>query len=202
MPHNALVVGVGGLGCSAAPVLHAAGIELTLCDFDRVEERNLGRQDLYDARDVGRFKVDAAVERLPGAHILDRPFDADDVTGHDVVLDCTDEPGTRALIHQACLDAGVPLVWAAVGRDVGQVATIVPGAGPCLRCLWAGVGEPTPCDTDTDAAALRSTGRMQAEHALGVLQGDPRPGILQLLDDPPRTIRFHRRPDCPTCKDL
>lgn len=199
---SALIVGVGGLGCAAAPVLHEAGVRLTLCDFDRVEQRNIGRQDLYTEADIGRLKVDAAAERLPGIQVVNRPFDPSMIADHDVVLDCTDEPGTRALIHQACLEVGVPLVWAAVGRDVGQRATVIPGAGPCLRCLWAGVGEPTPCDENTDGAKLRETGAAQARAAVDLLEDRAEPGILHLLDDPPRRIRFTRRADCTACNNL
>lgn len=198
---SALVVGVGGLGCAAAPVLHKAGVQLILCDFDRVEERNLGRQDLYGPDDVGRLKVDAAADKLPGVETHAAPFSPDLVAGRDVVLDCTDEPGTRALIHQSCLNAGVPLVWAAVADDAGQLATILPG-GPCLRCLWPSVGEPTPCDANTDAEALRITGRSQGEAALAVLAGNDEPGQLHLLGPAPRTIAFAKRPGCPACQNL
>ena len=195
-----LVVGMGGLGCSAAPVLVQAGVPLTLCDFDRVEERNLGRQDLYTPDDVGRLKVDVAKERLDGdIGIIPAVFDATMVDGHDAVLDCTDEPGTRAAIHQACLDAGIPLVWAAVGGTDGQLATVVPGAGPCLRCLWAGVGEPMACDDRTDADVLRRTGREQGLAAAAVLMGEGETGMLRLFESAEaeeRVVRFERRSDC------
>ncbi len=189
-------MGVGGLGCSAAPVLFNAGIELTLCDFDTVEERNLGRQALYEAGDVGKHKVDVAAHRLGAATIHRVPFRPEMVAGHDVVLDCTDEPGTRALIHQACLEAGIPLAWAAVGGDIGQAAVVIPGNGPCLRCLWTGVGEPMACDDNTDAGALRRTGMLQGELAVQLIEGTAQPGQLHLLDESTRIIQFSQRSDC------
>lgn len=199
---RALVVGIGGLGCSAAPILAQAGIPLTLCDFDRVEERNLGRQDLYSVADVGRLKVEVADERLDGdVAIVAEPFDAAIMAGHDVVLDCTDEPGTRAVIHHACLDAGIPLVWAAVGGVDGQLATVIPGDGPCLRCLWAGVGEPAACDDRTDADVLRRTGREQGLAACAVLMGSAEVGVLRLFEglEDARSIMFEKRTDCVAC---
>lgn len=197
---RALVVGMGGLGCSAVPVLAKAGVRLTLCDFDTIEERNLGRQDLYTADDVGQRKVDVAKTRIDAdVTVIPEPFDAAMIAGHDVVLDCTDEPGTRAAIHQACLDQGVPLVWAAVGGIDGQLVTVIPGDGPCLRCLWAGVGEPAACDDRTDADVLRRTGKAQGAAAAAVLMGSAEVGVLRMWsgkDAPARSIRFKRRPDC------
>ena len=62
---SVLLVGVGGLGCPAAQYLVAAGVgSLTLLDDDVVETTNLQRQVLYGDADLGRSKVEAAVERL------------------------------------------------------------------------------------------------------------------------------------------
>ena len=62
--HVALI-GVGGLGCAAAQYLVSSGVgKLTLCDFDTVTESNLSRQILYRTSDLGRSKVEAAIETL------------------------------------------------------------------------------------------------------------------------------------------
>ena len=39
---------------------------MLLLDFDRVELSNLNRQVLYSEADIGRFKAEAAAERLAG----------------------------------------------------------------------------------------------------------------------------------------
>src|SRR5690349_18796547 len=94
-----LVVGLGGLGCPAAAYLAGAGVgTIGLCDADRIELSNLHRQPLYTAADVGRAKVEVALERLeamnPDCILLAIPERASEenatglVRGWDVVLDC------------------------------------------------------------------------------------------------------------------
>jgi len=51
-----LLIGVGGIGCAAAAYLASSGVgELTVCDFDTVDETNLGRQVLYAQGHIGEL---------------------------------------------------------------------------------------------------------------------------------------------------
>ena len=60
-----LCVGAGGLGSPLALYLAAAGVgTIGLVDDDVVDESNLQRQLLYGTDDVGRSKLDSAVDRL------------------------------------------------------------------------------------------------------------------------------------------
>lgn len=60
-----LLVGAGGLGCPAAQYLAGAGVgTLGLIDGDTVEISNLHRQVLHRSRNVGKYKVDSAIEAL------------------------------------------------------------------------------------------------------------------------------------------
>src|SRR5690349_3115049 len=64
---SVLCVGAGGLGSPIAMYLAAAGVgKLGIVDFDRVDVTNLQRQLLHDTDDVGRPKVESAVDRLRG----------------------------------------------------------------------------------------------------------------------------------------
>ena len=201
-----LIVGAGGLGCPAARYLGAAGVgHITLVDFDHVDATNLHRQILFGPGDEGSPKAQLAAQRLnahsPGTVVgIPSTFDAAMVDGHDVVLDCTDEPGTRALIHQACLDRGVPLVWAAVEGWQAQWAVVTPG-GPCLRCLWPVPGDAPSCqDTGILGPTVGRAGTWQALAALRLLAGVAmEPGVLHTVDlrgDAAETIRFDRRDGC------
>lgn len=60
-----LLVGAGGLGCPAAQYLAGAGIgTIGMIDGDTVESSNLHRQVLHRTKNVGKFKVDSAIESL------------------------------------------------------------------------------------------------------------------------------------------
>jgi adenylyltransferase/sulfurtransferase len=60
-----LLVGAGGLGCPAAQYLAGAGVgTIGLIDGDTVESSNLHRQVLHRTKNVGKYKVDSAIEAL------------------------------------------------------------------------------------------------------------------------------------------
>ena len=60
-----LIIGVGGLGCSTAQHLVAAGVgTIGLLDYDLVDISNLNRQILYSELDIGKRKVEAAKQAL------------------------------------------------------------------------------------------------------------------------------------------
>lgn len=62
---HVVVVGVGGVGGYAANLLVRAGVgNLTIVDFDRVDETNINRQIIANTKTIGRPKVDVAREML------------------------------------------------------------------------------------------------------------------------------------------
>uniref|UniRef100_A0A182SAE4 molybdopterin molybdotransferase n=1 Tax=Anopheles maculatus TaxID=74869 RepID=A0A182SAE4_9DIPT len=110
---HVLIVGLGGLGCAAAPYLAAAGVgHLTLVDFDTVSLSNLQRQILHRDARIGMAKVDSARDELsainPYIRIdtvtgqLDETPMATQIAACDVVLDCTDNVATRDLLNRLC----------------------------------------------------------------------------------------------------
>src|SRR5271155_1902645 len=60
-----LCIGTGGLGAPLGLYLAAAGVgRIGLVDFDTVDLTNLQRQILFDTKDIGRPKIEAATNRL------------------------------------------------------------------------------------------------------------------------------------------
>lgn len=61
-----LLVGAGGLGSASGLYLAAAGVgTLGIVDYDRVTISNLNRQIIHAYDNVGKQKVDSALEALP-----------------------------------------------------------------------------------------------------------------------------------------
>lgn len=59
------VFGLGGVGGTALEALARTGFQhFMIIDYDKVDPSNLNRQILYTYKDIGRYKVDVAMERL------------------------------------------------------------------------------------------------------------------------------------------
>ena len=214
-----LVVGTGGLGSPLALYLAAAGVgHLGLVDDDHVDLSNLQRQVLFDTALVDAPKAAAAGERLRAlnpdvsveAHAV--RLDADTanrlVPSYDIVVDCTDNFDTRYALNAACVRAGRPMVTAALMRFDGQVTTVLPGQGPCYRCLFPQPPEPGTVPSCAEAGVFGALagllGSVQAMEVLKLLLGigDPLVGRLLLVDAlgmATQTVAVTRDPACPDC---
>jgi adenylyltransferase/sulfurtransferase len=59
------LAGAGGLGSAAAIYLAAAGVgNIRICDAEEVELSNLNRQILHTDEDIGRKKIQSAVQSI------------------------------------------------------------------------------------------------------------------------------------------
>ncbi|KKK53593.1 hypothetical protein LCGC14_3093240, partial [marine sediment metagenome] len=122
---RALIVGVGGLGCTVADLLVRAGVGLVrLVDDDTVSRENLHRQTLFDEADAaaGTPKVTAAARRLgqidPKAAVeaVQERFGPDSAArlaeGVDVIVDGTDNFLARFVINDLAVSEGLPWTFA------------------------------------------------------------------------------------------
>jgi molybdopterin/thiamine biosynthesis adenylyltransferase len=143
-----LLLGVGGAGSGILQSLVGAGVSFVrLVDVDTVELKNLARQFCYRQADVGRYKVEAAVdwvrdysaattveplvERIGGSDRIGEL--AVDV---DVVVCAIDTPDdVQLLVNDACMDLGVPFVTGGLQQSALYYWSVEPGVSPCRHCL-------------------------------------------------------------------
>lgn len=138
---NVLVVGAGGLGCPALLYLASAGVgTIGIADGDNVSESNLNRQTLFGHKEIGKPKAATAAsvlkEKYPDIHFevipefLTPDNALDIIDKFDLVLDGSDNFGTRYMINDACILLSRPLIMGAIYQYEGQVAVFNFGDNP------------------------------------------------------------------------
>ncbi|KRE37796.1 molybdopterin biosynthesis protein MoeB [Janibacter sp. Soil728] len=185
------VIGAGGLGSPSLLYLAGAGVgRITVVDDDVVDETNLQRQVIHSTADVGRPKIDSALERVralnPDVTItgVSEHLDADNAStilaGHDLVLDGSDNFETRYAVADACDELGIPLVWAAVYRTEAHLTvfwTAAPDGHPTpgLRDLFPTPPAPGSVPACGDAGVVGplvgQVGSMMATEAIKLITG-------------------------------
>jgi len=216
-----LLVGTGGLGAPLGLYLSAAGIgRIGLVDFDVVDFTNLQRQVIHGTKDVGRPKLDSAIDKMldinPHIQIdryevaLDSSNAMDILKPYDIVIDGTDNFPTRYLVNDACVLLKKPNVYGSIFRFEGQASIFGYPGGPCYRCLYP---EPPPpglvpsCAEGGVLGILPGTvGLIQATEAVKLILGigEPLIGRLLLYDALAmrfRELKLRRNPECPVCGD-
>lgn len=212
-----VVVGVGGLGCPVSLYLAAAGVgTLVLIDEGRFELSNLNRQILGSTKDVGRLKAESAAEKLralnPNVNMkvvserVDEENLAKFISGSDVVVDALDNWRTRFLLNRACVEQRTTLIHAGIRGLYGQAMTIVPGEGPCLRCLLPETPSEVPRFPVLGATAGLFA-MIQAMETFKVLLGLGEPLVNRMLvfdgvDSSFTIIDVKRSSTCPICGHL
>ena len=218
-----VIVGCGALGGAAALALVRAGVgHVRLIDRDVPEVSNLPRQVLFDEADVaaGLPKAVAAtrhLERMSSAARIEPVVAdltavnvADLLTGHDLVVDGTDNFEARFLVNELCCRERIPWVHGgAIGAE-GRVLAVVPGASACLRCLVPEPPAPGSLPTCETAGVLGPAvlvvGAVQAMEAIRLLVGGPAAGnrllVCDLWDQAWRTVDLAplAAAGCPTCR--
>lgn len=208
------VVGAGGLGSPSSIYLAAAGVGyITVIDEEKVELSNLNRQIGHWSRDLGRSKSTSLIEKIralnPNVKLKAvtreiKPETASDlISNSTVVLDCLDNWDTRFILNHACVDNRIPLVHAGVHSLYGQITTILPGRGPCLRCI---LPETPPSESKIPVlgAIAGTLGLLEALETIKIVTGigEPLVGRMLYLDGETSSfyeIKVNRRDDCPTC---
>lgn len=214
-----LLIGAGGLGSPTALYLAAAGVgTLGVMDGDVVDITNLQRQVLHTTADIGKPKVESGSRTLralnPDVKVVAIPerITADNalelIADYDVVVDGSDNFGTRYLVNDACYLAGKPQVHGSIFQFEGMASVFAPNQGPCYRCLYPTPPPPGLVPSCAEAGVLGvlpgMIGLVQATETIKLLLGLGEPLIGRLLTYDAlgmrfREVRLRRDPGCPLC---
>ena len=215
------IVGAGGLGSPVGFYLSAAGVgRIALIDNDEVDLSNLQRQIAHNTKTIGKPKVESAKNTFeslnPDVHIipikqrLTKLNILDLIKDYDIVVDCSDNYATRFLVNDACVMAKKPLVTGAIFKFEGQLTVVVPGDGPCYRCLFEEPPPPGILPSPQGVGLLGVIpgviGTLQAAEVLKLIVGTGHilKGELLIYDalKPSfRKVKIPKNPDCPVCSD-
>lgn len=198
-----LVIGAGGLGCAVLHYLAAAGVgTIGIVDDDLIELSNLQRQVLYAESDLGKPKALVAAERIQGFNSGIRmrayaerflPVNAAEIASeYEIVVDCSDNFGTRYLINDVCTLLKLPMVYGSIHRYEGQVSVFnfPPGEISAVnyRSLYPEMPEDNSVNTCEQTGVLGvlpgMIGTMQAGEVIKIITGIGMPlsGKLLLLN--------------------
>jgi len=215
------LVGAGGLGSPAAYYLAAAGVgKIGIADNDNVDLSNLQRQILHSSRKLDTSKALSAKETLedlnPDVEVV--PYEVrltsenitDIIKDYDIILDGSDNFPTRYLVNDACVLLGKPLSHGSIFRFEGQATTIIPGKGPCYRCIFESPPPPDMVPSCQEAGVLGVLpgiiGVIQATEVIKLIlgKGDLLLGELLFYDSLRmdfKRLKIRRNPKCPVCSE-
>ncbi|HSI70178.1 MAG TPA: HesA/MoeB/ThiF family protein [Gillisia sp.] len=182
-----LVVGAGGLGCPALLYLSAAGVgTIGIADGDSISESNLNRQTLFGHDDIGKPKAGTAGKLLKAKYpdiniqIISDYLNSENILDileeYDLVLDGSDNFGTRYMVNDACVLAGKALVMGAIYKYEGQVTVFNYGEEPVnYRDLYpvppAANEIPNCSETGVLGVLPGIIGTLQAAEAIKIISG-------------------------------
>ena len=189
---TALLVGCGALGTVIAESLARAGVgRLVIVDRDVVELTNLQRQTLFDESDA-RDELPKAIAAKNRLALINSEIRIDSVVADftprngerlaesvDVIVDGTDNLQTRYLLNDLAVKLGRPYVYGGAVGTTGLSYVVIPGAGPCLRCVFDDntSGGGATCDTAGVLGPLAGViANIEADETIKLLTGN-RPAV-------------------------
>jgi|TARA_B100001142_G_scaffold302799_1_gene329624 molybdopterin-synthase adenylyltransferase len=210
-----LIIGMGGLGCPLLTYLASSGVcNIGIADYDKVELSNLNRQILFNASDIGKFKVSQAKSKINKIYkkikiktfkikISKKNIDSI-IKNFDIICDGSDNFNTRYLINDCCRKNKKILISAAISKFDGHLFKYnFKKKGPCFRCFMP--EQPmneNNCETDGIFSPVAGiVGTLQANEVLKTVLGlkddlDNNMLIFNALKMSIRRIKLSKNPKC------
>ena len=144
-----LIIGAGGLGCPIADYLSRAGVgTIGIADFDKINLSNIHRQNLYNSKDIGKYKVDVVKEKIK----LINPFTKTKtykkkisdknlnniINSFNIIVDGSDNFRTKFLLNKYSIKYKKNLIVGAINKFDGHVFSFdfKNKNTPCLKCFY------------------------------------------------------------------
>jgi len=181
-----LIVGAGGLGTPCAQYLNGVGVgTIGLIDDDTISLSNLPRQTLFNESEIGLTKVEVLSKKLAAQNpatnficykkFLTQANAIGIISNYDVVVDASDNFGTRYLVNDSCVVLNKPFIYGGLHAFEGQVSVLNYMGGPTYRCLFPETGIPNNiqnCDDNGVLGVLPALiGTYQAIEAIKIITG-------------------------------
>lgn len=125
MPDQITVVGVGALGSHLIPLLRNLKAELSVIDFDRVEQKNVQSQ-FHSKTSVGKLKVLGLQQTMQFLFKVKLNTNSNKLIGKnakqllssaDLLVDCLDNAESRNIVQTYARKHKIPCVHGALAAD-------------------------------------------------------------------------------------
>ena len=148
------LIGCGGTGSNLLPEISALslnlielgqlGLDISVYDFDIVEQSNIGRQKFYQS-DLGRNKAEVLASRINRSYgdnikAYDKKILVTDISDFDIIITAVDNVSTRKLIHKTFYETFTNQafkIWIDIGNGKfsGQIITAINGNENTPTCV-------------------------------------------------------------------
>jgi molybdopterin/thiamine biosynthesis adenylyltransferase len=134
------IVGLGGIGSTAAEILVRSGIGVRIIEKGRVEENDMDRLSLFTEKDIGKFKATEAKKILTAINATARVKSFNEeitreslfLAEGDVIIDCSSNENVTRMLTKYCFDKKIPLVYGQIRDNKGIVVSM--DSAPCVEC--------------------------------------------------------------------
>ena len=177
-----LIVGAGGLGCPIVDYLSRAGVgTIGVADFDKIKLSNIHRQNMYNSKDIGKYKVDVIKKKIK----LINPFVkiktynkkishknlSKIIKNFEIIVDGSDNFKTKFVLNKFSIKYKKILIIGAINKFDGHIFTFdfKDKNTPCLKCFYQ--SEPSDeilnCEAEGIMGPVAGTiGNIQANEVL------------------------------------
>ena len=212
-----LIVGAGGLGCPIADYLSRAGIgTIGIADFDKIRLSNIHRQNLYNSKDIGKYKVDVIKKKIKLINFfikiktykkkISNKNLENIIKNFEIIVDGSDNFKTKFILNKFSIKHKKVLIIGAISKFDGHVFTFdfKDKQIPCLKCFYQSepADEILNCETEGIIGPVAGTiGNIQANEVLKKILkigNDLKKNILivNLLTLSFRKVRYKKNKNC------